>query len=75
MQKALKYGIPDALGISCYECGFADRMIAQALRDVLITAGYSGLSFFPAVNQHREELRTRLANFPSYFETVLNTIQ
>lgn len=72
--KALKYGIPDVLAISCYESGFADRMLAQVLRDAILNDGYTGPSFTPAMVQHREKMKTTLSGFPSYFESVLSTI-
>ncbi len=74
-QKAIKYGIPDPTGISCYESGFADRMLAQSLRSTLQANGYTALLFLPAVNQHRDTLSRTLREFPSYFESVLATIR
>lgn len=73
-QKALKYGIPDVTAISCYESGFADRMLAQALRDTVMNDGYTDLLFSPAIAQHRERLKSTLTDFPSYFESVMSTI-
>lgn len=73
-QKAIKYGIPDLLAVSCYESGFADRMLAQSLRNILLASGYTDSLFSPAVNQYRQQLNTVLTDFPSYFESVLSTI-
>ena len=76
--KALKYGIPDVLAISCYEIGFADRMLAQVLRDSLLNDGYTGQytghMFTLALEPHRETLAATLSGYPSYFEAVLRTI-
>jgi hypothetical protein len=76
--KALKYGIPDVLAISCFESGFADRMLAQVLRDSLLndryTGQYTGDMFTRAIEPHRETLVATLSDYPSYFETVLGTI-
>ncbi|NOT23096.1 MAG: DEAD/DEAH box helicase [Nitrospiraceae bacterium] len=72
--KSLKYGIPDSLAVSCYELGFADRMLAQALRTRVLNDGYTGLSFALAINPHRDSLATMLSSFPRYFELVLNTL-
>jgi len=74
-QKALKYGIPDVTAISCYESGFADRMLAQTLRDTVMNDGYTDLLFPPAIAQHRERLKSTLTDFPSYFESVMSTIR
>ncbi|MCA9458706.1 MAG: hypothetical protein KC587_18725, partial [Nitrospira sp.] len=73
--KALKYGIPDTLAISCYESGFADRMLAQVLRDAVLSDGYTGQSFMLAIAPHREKLTATLSDYPSYFESVLTTLQ
>ena len=72
--KALKYGIPDVLAISCYESGFADRILAQVLRDSLLDDGYTGHMFIQAIEPHREKLAATLSDYPSYFESVLRTI-
>lgn len=72
--KALKYGIPDVLAISCYESGFADRLLAQVLRDSLLNDGYTGYSFTLAIERHREKLTVTLSDYPSYFESVFNAI-
>ena len=70
-QKALKYGIPDWLSISCYEYGFADRMVAQNLCDVARAEGFSGMLFEPALRSYREPIEEALKAYPTYFESVL----
>ncbi|MFA6971880.1 MAG: DEAD/DEAH box helicase [Gallionella sp.] len=70
-QKALKYGLPDWLSISCYEHGFADRVIAQRLCDIARTDGFSGKFFATALEMHREHIEAALKDYPCYFETVL----
>jgi hypothetical protein len=70
-QKAFKYGLPDWLAISCYEHGFADRVIAQRLCEAARGDGFSGKFFAPAMESHRERIEEALANYPSYFKTVL----
>jgi hypothetical protein len=70
-QKALKYGLPDALTISCFEYGFADRVIAQTLAHVVREDGFEGEHFASAVGPHREKIETALRDFPSYFHSVL----
>jgi POLQ-like helicase len=72
-QKSLKYGLPDELSISCYECGFADRAIAQHLCNVLRGDGFEGRFFSAAIDAHRDRINSSLQNFPSYFETVLTS--
>lgn len=70
-QKGLKYGLPDQLSISCYESGFADRMIAQRLCDISRAKGFSGTQFAPALRAHQPAITAALKRYPSYFESVL----
>ena len=70
-QKALKYGLPDRLSISCYEHGFADRVVAQRLCDAARADGFSGEYFAPALESHRERIEAALKDYPCYFESVL----
>lgn len=71
-QKCLKYGLPDALSISIYEVGFADRCIAQELATELRAAGYEGTHVDVALASHRDVFVAVLTRYPSYFETVLD---
>lgn len=70
-QKAIKYGLPSWPSISCYEYGFADRVVAQRLCEITRTEGFSGNSFALAVKSHREGIEGALKDYPSYFEAVL----
>jgi hypothetical protein len=71
-QKALKYGLPDRLSISTYEVGFADRILAQRLRDAVEQEGFPAQSFSLALNAHRERIANLLTDYPTYFSSVLN---
>lgn len=70
-QKSLKYGLPDEQTISCYESGFADRVIAQHLFSVVRGDGFQGRFFSTAIATHRARIQASLLIYPSYFETVL----
>lgn len=70
-QKALKYGLPNWQSISCYEYGFADRVVAQRLCDVASDDGFSGTFFHPALDSHRKQIEAVLKEYPSYFQSVL----
>ena len=70
-QKALKYGLPDWPSVSCYEYGFADRMVAQRLCDAARTEGFSGKRFASALELHRDRIEAALADYPSYFGSVV----
>ena len=70
-QKALKYGLPDWLSISCYEFGFADRVIAQHLGGIVRARGFLEMFFPTALESHGDEIATALNDYPQYFASVL----
>lgn len=70
-QKALKYGLPDVQSVSCYESGFADRVVAQRICHAVRADGFSGKFFSTALKSHQERIKTTLKGYPSYFESVL----
>lgn len=74
-QKSLKYGLPDWLSISCVERGFADRVVALGLRDVLIQAGYEGVYIGQALKSYGDTIAAFLKSYPTYFEAVLESIE
>lgn len=70
-QKSLKYGLSDWLLISCYEYGFSDRVLVQHLCGVLRAEGLEGKFSASTVDAYREQIKLVLAEYPSYFESVL----
>lgn len=70
-QKALKYGLPNWPSISCYELGFADRVVCQRLVDTVSAAGFSGAYFSKAIGRYRSLIEGELKAYPSYFTSVL----
>lgn len=70
-QKAFKYGLPDWLSVSCYEKGFADRVIALELCTAVRAQGFSDRSFGSAFAIYPEVIREVLTDYPSYFDSVL----
>lgn len=69
--KRLKYGLPDWLSISCFEYGFADRMLAVDITRELTLDGYQQ-EFFPnALKENREAVQRVVNIYPSYFEKVM----
>ncbi|MGX8883270.1 DEAD/DEAH box helicase [Methylovorus sp. SPW-M1] len=73
-QKSLKYGLPDQLSISAYELGFADRVVAQTLAAVVRNNGFTEPHFAPALNAQTDQIRLTLQQFPSYYESVLESL-
>jgi len=70
--KCLKYGMPDELSVSCYEFGFAERMLAQKCADSLRNDGYQEPYSRITMSQHQNAVRNLLKDYPSYFESVLD---
>ena len=71
-QKSFKYGLPDWLSISCYETGFADRVLAQRLAEAVREDAFVGKFFSLALTQHQNVVKGVLADYPTYFETVID---
>ncbi|EFP0883254.1 hypothetical protein WE687_004668 [Escherichia coli H46] len=72
-QKSLKNGLPDALSMSIFEAGFADRFISQAIRDALLQDGYGGSSFDEARQNHLNIIEQVVKGTPAYFNYVLSS--
>ena len=70
--KSLKYGVPEELAVSCYEFGFADRMLARNIAERLRAHGYQGAYFLGALDQHVGMVQEYLSGFPSYFSSVMS---
>ncbi len=71
-QKSLKYGLPDVLSISTFEYGFADRNVAQGLRDALRQDGFEGAYFESATTVHMNVIRSVASSLPAYFAQLAN---
>ena len=73
LQKKIKYGLNSKAAIVFYEMGFSDRVLAQEL-----VSGYdpeldtSAKSDF--ISASKENIRTTLICYPSYFSTILETL-
>ena len=73
-QKALKYGLPDSLSISIYEKGFSDRCVAVKIRDELILKDYQESYWGDSIEFYRSDLQEILNDYPSYFQSVLDSV-
>lgn len=71
-QKSLKYGLADWLTISGYESGFADRVLAQKLAEAVRADGFTEKFFSSALMQYPDVIKRVLADYPTYFETVID---
>jgi len=74
LQKSMKYGIAEELAISCYEFGVADRMLSQKVSTTLQDDGYEGVNFMQAMDEHGDNVRAVMADYPEYFNNVITNI-
>jgi superfamily II DNA/RNA helicase len=72
LQKQLKYGILDSDEIAIYELGFADRIVAQALRPIISAA--EGQALRTRIRNSATALREVLNRFPRYFDACLSSL-
>ena len=69
--KSMKYGLPDPLSVSCFEWGFADRVIAQHVSSTLKENGYQLEYFDPSLEEYHSLIGHVLTRYPSYFESLI----
>ena len=75
LQKRLKYGLPSQDSISYFEAGFAERVVAQKIADSVFWEVASSPSEARAlIRQYADEVGAMVKAFPSYFESVFDTI-
>ncbi|MGA7077190.1 MAG: DEAD/DEAH box helicase [Terriglobales bacterium] len=72
LQKQVKYGISDIDEIAIYEMGFADRVVAQALRPVIASA--AGRTVRGQLRNSADAVRETLEQFPRYFSVCLSSL-
>ena len=72
LQKQVKYGLSDIDEIALYEMGFADRVVAQALRPVIASAG--GRTVRGRLRHSADAVRETLEQFPRYFSVCLSSL-
>jgi len=70
LQKKLKYGLPDQMAILLYELGFADRVIAIELSELLIELPVEKDIVIHSLRADREKVFEKLDRYPSYFSEV-----
>lgn len=74
LHKRFKYGLPQTSAVALYECGFADRVVAQHLSTItgntLITRS-DAVFILSAQQQAAQEV---IQNYPLYFLDCLNAL-
>lgn len=74
LQSGLKYGLPDPLTVAIHEAGFADRMLAQDLREVCAGVHPSRAAVAIFARNAPAAFRPVLNTYPSYFQAVFATL-
>jgi len=72
LQKQMKYGVSEIDEIAFYEMGFADRVVAQALRSVI--AATRGRTVRGRLRLRADAVRETLEQFPRYFSVCLSSL-
>lgn len=75
LQKRIKYGLASELEIQIYEAGFNDRILAQKLASkIAIASPRNRFMLKRSLVEMETEVRAILADYPSYYREVFNSI-
>ena len=70
LHKRFKYGLPNTSAIALYECGFADRVVAQHMSSLIGSATTRSEAILILTGQ-QQAARQILEGYPKYFQTCL----
>lgn len=74
LQKRIKYGLSSQGAIALYEIGFADRMIASELNQVMNLASFRKPEIISALQSQHDYIVNILSIYPSYFSKQLEEL-
>jgi hypothetical protein len=74
LQKRLKYGLKEQRAILLYEVGFADRVIAAELAEVVGPRATTKSRLLRIMREKREIVSEALAEFPAYYSFVWKSV-
>lgn len=72
LHKRFKYGLPQTSAIALYECGFADRVVAQHLSVITGDTPVTRTDALLLITERKQAVREVVQNYPKYFQTCLN---
>lgn len=72
-QKLFKYGLPSTTAVLLFELGFADRVIAQAIAQI-IAVQQTREETVQALTQHHPAVAAYLETLPSVYVEILNRV-
>lgn len=67
LQKRFKYGLPSETDVILFELGFADRVIAQEIKNTLQLSGRNRQVIFLSLRGQQDALFETIQQFPSYY--------
>lgn len=72
LQKRLKYGLSSKTAVSIFEIGFSERVVAQKISEAIPWGVVnSSAEARELIRENKDEVRTVLEIFPSYFSMIL----
>lgn len=71
LHKRFKYGLPQTSAVAIYECGFADRVVAQNLSNIVGNALITRPTAVLRLTEKQEAVSQILKMYPKYFQTCL----
>lgn len=71
LHKRFKYGLPSTSAVALYECGFADRVVAQHLSNIVGSTLITRPAAVLSLKGQQQAVRHVLEGYPKYFQTCL----
>ena len=71
LHKRFKYGLPTAPAVALYECGFADRVVAQHLSELVSDTSKTRTDVISALTEQQNAAEKILEEYPRYFRSCL----
>lgn len=71
LHKRFKYGLPQTSAVALYECGFADRVVAQRLSSLMEDTPLTRESVILYLREQQQAVEGVLDEYPKYFRTCL----
>jgi POLQ-like helicase len=71
LHKRFKYGLPQTSAVVLYECGFADRVVAQHLSTVVGSASVTRSQAISILKEQQQLAERILEKYPQYFRACL----
>jgi hypothetical protein len=71
LHKRFKYGLPQTSAVALFECGFADRVVAQHMANIVGRLPVTRSGAIERLRESPQAVWTSLGAYPKYFQTRL----